>query len=141
MALAHFVDRLQRRETYSMAAVGYAIYGTIYLIGAILELSPARKVTSLGFIPWWSWYVGGAALIAAMPVFLARGVRWLAILLALGTGSKCLFLVWQHSRRLVNGQPLDLYNVFFAAVALGACILLIRAASSRFTPSTAVPSS
>ena len=139
MARARFIDRLQGRDAYAMAAVGYAVYGTIYLIGAVLELSPERKVTSLGFIPWWSWYLVGVGLIAAMPVFLARGVRWLAILLALGSGSKCLFLVWQHSRHLVNGQALDVYNVFFAIVALVACALLIRAALSKPSSSSVDP--
>ena len=117
-----------------MAAIAYFIYGTVYLIGALLELDPSRRIVFWGFVPWWAFYVAGAALIATIPIFIMKGVRWLTWFLTFAVSGKCLWLVWIQGRRLSEGTPPDFYNIFFAAVAGITAILLLRAALERRQP-------
>ena len=120
-----------KTQPYAQAALAYAVYGVVYLGGALLELTPERMKTSFGFVPWWSWYVIGALMVASLPVFLWRKVRWLAFVLAAGTGTKFTWLVYSQGRHLANNEPTSLYNWMFAVVAACACGLLIRAALRR----------
>lgn len=125
-------SRSWRRHRHSIAAVAYAVYGVVYLVGAILELAPERKVTFFGFVPWWAFYVLGGALILTLPFVLRRGVRWLAGLLAFFVAAKALHLLWKIGRAVAAGEPASPYLLFFAAVAaLTAVALAVSAWSPR----------
>jgi len=116
---------------HKVAAVSYFIYGVVYLLGAILELDPSRRVTFWGFVPWWTFYVAGAAIIATIPFFIMKGIRWLTWLLSFFVSIKCLWLVWVQGRNMSSGLEIDLYNIFFAAVAGVTAMLLLRAGLSK----------
>ncbi len=105
------------------------IYGIVYFVGAIYELTPDRKVTHWGFVPWWVFYAAGLAVLMTFPVFVWRHVRWLALTLCFFTAVKALWLFYLQGRRLQAGDPTNLYNWFFAAVAITASLLLLRAGS------------
>lgn len=113
------------------AAAAYAFYGVVYLVGAIMELTPERKVVFWGFVPWWAFYVAGAALLLSLPVFIARGVRWLTATLAFFTAGKALWLFWIQGRNFAAGDGTNPYNWFFAVVAIGTSYLLVRALVRR----------
>ena len=68
-----------RRDPWARAALAYLVYGTVYLVGAIMELDPARQRTFWGFVPWWAFYALGAAFVLTFPVYISRGVRWLTV--------------------------------------------------------------
>lgn len=115
------------RDPYRMAAVAYGVYGTVYLVGAILELDPSRQVTHWGFVPWWAFYVAGALLLFTLPIFVWRGVRWLAFTLSFFCAVKAFWLSWLQGRAVQQGDETTLYNWLFAAVAAVAAGLLLRA--------------
>lgn len=128
-----------RARVYRQAAVAYAIYGCVYLVGAVFELSPERRITFWGFVPWWAFYVAGAALIPALSSLVWRRYRRLTMVLSVLVAGKVLTLVWTQGRRLAAGEPPDLYNGFFAAVALTAVVMLARAGFGRASASHAAP--
>jgi hypothetical protein len=114
------------RDPYLQAAAGYVGYGLVYLGGAIARLTPDRKVTFLGVVPWWALYVLGAALILVLPWVIVRWRPWPARILALGPMSKAFVLCW----RLARGSG-GAFDVAFALVAVAASALLLRAGLSR----------
>ena len=119
------------KDPYKQAAIAYAIYGIVYLIGAILELEPERKVTFMGFVPWWVFYVAGVAILASFPVVVWKGVRWFTLTLVFFTSGKAAWLCYLQGRRLSAGDPTNAYNWFFAVVALVAAVMLFRAGWPR----------
>jgi hypothetical protein len=124
------------KDPYRLAAVGYAAYGLVYLLGAVLELTPER-MRSFGGVPWWVFYVVGAALLGLMPILVWKHFTWLTRLLALGPAGKALSLSWLQSRHAVLGEPTRPYDWFFIVVAIVAATLLARAGFSRASPRAA----
>jgi len=106
------------QEAYKKAAISYAIYGVVYMLGAVLELNEARMKVFWGFVPWWSFYVVGAALVLSMPFLIYRKIRWLTGVLAFGVAGKTLYLIYSQGRNVTRGDETDPYNWFFAVVAL-----------------------
>ena len=108
--------------------MAYAVYGAVYLVGAIAELDPSRRVTFFGFVPWWAFYVAGGLLLFSLPPLVWRGWRKVTFALAFFTGAKALWLSFLQGRRLSRGDPVRGYDLLFAVVAVVACALLQRAA-------------
>ncbi len=113
-----------------LAAIAYAIYGIVYLVAAIIELTPDRKVTRHG-IPWWFWYLTGVALILTLPVLIDRGWRKVTLVLAVLTGGRALYLIVRQARHLSAGESAAVHNWFLIAVAMVTCVLLLRAGAIR----------
>lgn len=120
-----------RSDPYAVAAVGYAVYGVVYLVGASLSLTPERRTVAFGFVPWWVFYVAGVALLVVLPVFVWRRAKWLTRILTLGPAGKALALCWMQGRALQAGREASAYDWFFLLVAIGAAILLFRAGWGR----------
>lgn len=121
----HGWDRA-RRDPFVHAAVAYVVYGLVYLGGAIARLTPDRKVTHWGFMPWWAFYVLGALLVVALPWAVLRWRPWAARILALGPASKALVLCM----RIGQGRG-SAFDVGFAGIAVVAALVLARAGLSE----------
>ena len=106
------------QEAYKKAAIAYAIYGVVYMIGAVLELNEARMKVFWGFVPWWAFYIAGTALMLSMPFLIYRKMRWIAGLLAVGVAGKTLYLIYSQGRHVTQGDKTDPYNWFFSLVAM-----------------------
>jgi hypothetical protein len=106
------------QEAYKKAAIAYAIYGIVYMLGAILELNDARMKVFWGFVPWWAFYIVGTALMFSMPFLIYRKMRWISGFLAVGVSGKTLYLIYSQGRHVTQGDKTDPYNWFFALVAL-----------------------
>ena len=115
-----------RRDPYVHAAVAYIAYGLVYLGGAIAQLTPERRVTHWGFMPWWAFYVIGAALIVVLPWAILRWRPWVARILALGPAAKALVLCL----RIGQGSG-GAFDVGFAGIAVVAAVMLARAGACR----------
>jgi len=110
------------------AAAAYAVYGLVYLVGAVMELDESRMRTFRFGIPWWVYYAVGAAFLVMFPVFITRGVRWLMWGLCILTGFKAFWLCWIQGRRFSRGDTIDWYQLLFVVVAIVTSGLLYRAA-------------
>jgi hypothetical protein len=117
-----------RTPSRSRAALGYFFYGVVYLVGAMMELDPSRKIIFWGFVPWWSFYIAGALVMVTIPIFVARGVIWLTWIIAFFVAGKAGWLVWMQGRSFQQNASVDSYNTFFALVAGVAAMLLFHAA-------------
>jgi hypothetical protein len=106
------------QEAYKKAAIAYAVYGVVYMLGAVMELNDARMKVFWGFVPWWAFYVAGAVLLLSMPVLIYRKMRWVAAFLALAVAGKTFYLIYSQGRHVTAGEATDAYNWFFAIVAL-----------------------
>src|SRR4051812_38024950 len=91
-------------KRYRTAAVGYFIYGAVYLTGALFELTPERQRSFHG-IPWWAFYVAGGLLLVPLPLLVGRGRVWLTRILTLGPAAKALTLCFREGRHLAAGDP------------------------------------
>ena len=109
------------------AAIAYAVYGVVYLVGAIFELDNDRMRDFWGGIPWWVFYVVGTLFLVGFPFLIWRGLKWLIWPLCGLTGFKAFWLCWIQGRRVSAGDAIDWYQVFFVVVAVVACVLLYRA--------------
>ena len=58
---------------YRRAAQGYLAYGVVYLFGAASQLTPERQHDFYG-IPWWAFFVVGAALVASHSSLICTSV-------------------------------------------------------------------
>ena len=83
-------------EPYRRAAVAYAAYGCVYLAGAVIQLTPERQRDFFGFVPWWVFYVAGAALVAGLPVLIWRRRMWFTRILAFFPVIKAVTLLIQQ---------------------------------------------
>ncbi|MEM7248629.1 MAG: hypothetical protein AAF533_25080 [Acidobacteriota bacterium] len=122
------LQRLQR-DPFALAAVGYLVYGVVYWLGAFLQMTPERRMESS--VPPWVWFTVGGFLVLLVPVILWRpwrGRRIFAGLWALGPLGKGLSLLWRTGRRLQESEPVSVFQVVFALIALTAAALLARAA-------------
>jgi hypothetical protein len=122
-------------RSYRRAALAYAVYGCVYLGGAVAALTPDRKTTFFGVVPWWMFYVVGAVLLLALPVLIWREYMWLTRILSLGPAGKALALLWQQGRLVAETGSPDLFPLFFAALAVAAACLLALAGFGAQAPS------
>ena len=115
------------KSAYQRAAIAYALYGTLYLGGAVAALDQERRSTFFGFVPWWAFYVVGALLLAVVPVLVWRRYKWFTRILCFGPAVKALVLFWRTGQDLQAGEGLDLFQVVFAFTAMAAASLLALA--------------
>jgi hypothetical protein len=119
---------------YSQAAVGYLVYGVIYLAGAIylgrMGKAPDGSV-------W--WYLIGAAMAFGLPWLIWKRFTWvtriLAVLvlvrviglvrIAVRAGAEPVPLPWGGEIAMSHGA------IVFMLIAIAACLLLARAGWQR----------
>ena len=114
-------------QPYRRAAVAYVAYGSVYMVGAIMHLSPDRQRDFFGFVPWWAFYVVGALLVAWLPVLIWQQRMWFTRVLAIFPVIKSVTLLIKQGKLMGQGDPTVPYNWFFAVVAMVAGIFLFRA--------------
>jgi hypothetical protein len=126
------MDATSRR--FNQAAIGYLIYGVLYLAGAIY----------LGLIgkgpdgPLW-WYVIGAAMAFGFPYLIRKRFKWLTRILAVLVFVRIVGLVRIAVRGGTEPVPLPWGGeigtahgaIVFMLIALTTCILLARAGWQR----------
>jgi hypothetical protein len=124
---------LQARK-YTQAAIGYLIYGVIYLVGAIylgrIGQGPDGTV-------W--WYLTGAAMALGFPYLIWKRRKWvtriLAVLvllrviglarIAMRDGTEPVPLPWEGEIATSHGA------IVFMIIAVLTCMLLVRAGWQR----------
>lgn len=115
---------------YRQAAVGYFVYGLIYLAGAIY-LSTREEGPQGG----WIWFGVGAAMVLIFPALIWKEMKWVTRILAVLVAVRVLGLlriIFDGGSRLIEmpwGSDLPiLYGaVVFLTVAGIECYLLVRA--------------
>ena len=126
------MDPLARK--YKQAAIGYLVYGVIYLAGAIylgrIGKGPEGAV-------W--WFLIGAAMAFGFPYLIWKGFKWVTRILtvlvlvrvigllriAVRPGTEPVPLPWGGEIATSHGA------IVFMLVALTACVLLARAGWQR----------
>jgi hypothetical protein len=98
----------------------------VYLFGAWLQLTPDRRHDFYG-VPWWGFFVLGAALVGIVPALLLRQYRRFTRLMSFLVGIKAMSLLLKQGKALGAGDPASPYNWFFIAVALWASAVMLRA--------------
>ena len=124
---------LQARK-YQDAAVGYFVYGLIYLAGAIyldrIGRGPGGSV-------W--WYLIGAAMAFGFPYLIWKRFKWMTRVLALLVLVRVIGLVRIAARAESDSVPLPWGGeiatsqgaVAFMLIAGVTCVLLVRAGWQR----------
>ena len=107
--------------------MAYVAYGVVYMIGAVIQLTPDRQRDFFGFVPWWVFYLLGAALVLSLPVLVWRRYRRFTQILSVFPVIKAVTLLVKQGRLLGAGEAASTYNWFFAAVAFVAGAMLFRA--------------
>lgn len=115
---------------YRQAAVGYLVYGLIYLAGAVY-LSSKEQAPQEGLI----WFALGAVMVIIIPIVIWKEFKWITRILALLVAVRVLGVL-----RLISageGDPIEvpwggemsiqIGAVAFLIVAAAECYLLIRA--------------
>src|SRR5919106_5302770 len=123
-----------RARKYNQAAIGYFVYGVIYLIGAIylgrIGKGPAGTV-------W--WYLIGAAMAMGFPWLIWKRFKWVTRILAVLVLVRVIGLVRVAARAGSEPVPLPWGGeittsqgaLLFMLIALTTCILLARAGWQR----------
>lgn len=120
----------KRSPKYRDAAIGYFIYGLIYLAGAV-HLSGIGEGPDAG----WVWFVVGAAMVVLFPILIWMELKWVTRILAFLVALRVLGLIrlidngsdaavelpWGGEIRMTYGA------ILFLFVAAAECCLLIRA--------------
>jgi hypothetical protein len=123
-----------RARKYNQAAIGYLVYGVIYLAGAIYlaQIGEGRDGTA-----W--WYLVGAAMALGFPYLIWKRFKWvtriLAVLvlvrviglvrIALRAGTEQVPLPWGGEITTAQGA------ILFMLIAAATGILLARAGWQR----------
>jgi hypothetical protein len=115
------------RHPWKVAALAYAAYGVVYFFGAASQLTPDRQHDFYG-VPWWAFFVVGAALVAVCPVLVWKRYRRFTQVLSVFPAIKAATLLMKQGKLMGAGEPTILYNWFFALVALMASVMLFRVA-------------
>lgn len=119
-----------RARKYNQAAIGYLVYGVIYLAGAIYLGRIGRGPDGT----LW-WYVIGAAMAFGFPYLIWRRFKWMTRILtvlvvvrvvglvriAVRTGTEPVPLPWGGEIATSHGA------IVFMLVAVATCVLLARA--------------
>lgn len=121
---------MSRPSARALAAIAYLAYGLVYLLGAWSAMTPERRDAG-GPVPWWVFFVAGAALVAALPPLVWRGPRWIALVLAALVSVKALTLWWRAIAGLRGGGERVGFHLAFAMVATITAVLLARAGAGR----------
>jgi hypothetical protein len=126
------MDLTARR--YAQAAIGYLVYGVIYLAGAIylgrIGRGPDATV-------W--WYVIGAAIAFGFPCLIWKRFKWMTRILSVLVLVRVVGLVRIAVRADTAPVPLPWGGqiatshgaIIFMLIALTTCILLARAGWQR----------
>ena len=129
-----------RARKYSQAAIGYLVYGVIYLIGAIYLGRIGKSPDGTG----WGWYLIGAAMAFGFPFLIWKRFKWvtriLAVLvlvrvvglfrIAVRAGTEPVPLPWGGEIATSHGA------IIFMLIAVTTCILLARAGWQRSPAAT-----
>lgn len=129
-----------RSPKYRDAAIGYFVYGLIYLAGAV-HLSGIGEGPDAG----WVWFVVGAAMVVLFPILIWLELKWLTRILSFLVALRVLGLIrliengsdatvelpWGGDIRMTYGA------IVFLFVAAVECTLLIRAGWDLGRKSTA----
>lgn len=119
-----------RAKKYRQAAVGYFIYGLIYLFGA-MYLSTRGEGPGGG----WIWFGVGAAMVVLFPILIWKEMKWAARILAVLVAVRVLGilrLIADGAAQTVEmpwgGELPMLYGaIVFVLIAAAECYLLVRA--------------
>ena len=119
---------------YSQAAIGYLVYGVIYLAGAIYL---ARVGKAPDGTVW--WYLIGAAMAFGFPWLIWQRFKWVTRILAVLVLVRVLGLVRIAGRPGAEPVPLPWGGeismshgaIAFMLLAMITCILLVRAGWQR----------
>lgn len=123
-----------KQRRYHNAAVGYFIYGLIYLTGAIYLVQVGASARAMGSGSIW-WFLLGGAMVVVLPILIWREFKWITRLLAVLVFVRIIGLLrlifrWEWDTvplpwdaRLSEGYG----AAFFLGVSLFACYLLVRA--------------
>ncbi len=105
--------------------MAYVVYGLVYLVGAASQLTPDRQHDFYG-VPWWAFFVIGAALVGTFPVLIWKRYRRFTQILSVFPAIKAATLLLKQGKLMGAGEPTVPYNWFFAVVALTASVILFR---------------
>lgn len=119
-----------RMRKYRQAAVGYLIYGLIYLAGAVY-LSTREQAPQEGLI----WFGLGALMVIVIPVVIWKEFKWITRILALLVAVRVFGLLrvistGEHdSVEVPWGGEISIQTgaIAFLIIAAAECYLLIRA--------------
>jgi len=115
------------QDPWKVAAMAYVAYGVVYFVGAASQITPDRQHDFYG-VPWWAFFVIGAALVAICPVLVWKRYRRFTQVLSVFPAIKAATLLMKQGKLMGAGEPTIPYNWFFAMVALMASIMLFRVA-------------
>jgi hypothetical protein len=128
-----------RARKYNQAAIGYLVYGVIYLTGAIylgrIGKGPDGTV-------W--WYLIGAAMAFGFPYLIWKRFKWVTRILAVLVLVRVIGLVRIAVRAGTEPVPLPWGGeiatshgaIVFMLIAVTTCILLARAGWQRSPAAT-----
>jgi hypothetical protein len=119
---------------YNHAAVGYLVYGVIYLAGAI---HLGRIGRGPGGSVW--WYLIGAAMAFGFPLLIWKRFKWVTRILAVLVLARVIGLARIVVRGDTDPVPLPWGGeiatshgaTLFMLIAVAACVLLARAGWQR----------
>jgi hypothetical protein len=119
---------------YNQAAIGYFVYGLIYLAGAIYL---GRIGRGPGGTAW--WYLIGAAMAFGFPYFIWKRFKWVTRVLAVLLLGRVIGLVRIAARSESDPVPLPWGGeiatshgaLVFMLIAVLTCLLLARAGWQR----------
>lgn len=121
-------------QRYQQAAIGYLVYGLIYLAGAVylgrIGMGPGGTV-------W--WYVLGALMAVGFPYLIWKRLKWVTRVLAVLVFVRVIGLARIAVRPDPEPVPLPWGGavatshgaIVFALLALATCFLLARAGWAR----------
>lgn len=118
-------------DPYKVASICYALYGFVYLCGAVIELSPDRMRPGFGFLPWWSFYLMGLVVLVTFPVIIWKRYRGFIRILTVFPAFKFIWLLRGQMILLSDGEPTNLYNWIFMFTAFLASYFLFSAGWSK----------
>ena len=124
---------------YNQAAIGYLVYGVIYLVGAIYLGQIGRGP---GGTVW--WYLIGAAMAFGFPCLIWKRFKWVTRILAVLVLVRVVGLVRIAVRAGTEPVPLPWGGeiatshgaIVFTLIAVTTCILLARAGWQRSPAAT-----
>ncbi len=122
------------KRAYRDAAVGYFLYGLIYLIGAVYLAYVGASERAMGPNSFW-WFLLGGGMVVVLPILIWKQFKWLTRALAVLVFVRVVGLFRMIVRSEWDAVPLpwgaemsEGYGaVFFFGVSMAACVMLARA--------------
>lgn len=126
-------------KTYRDAAVGYLVYGLIYLIGAVYLARVGASPRAMAPGSTW-WFVLGGLMVVVLPLLIWKEFKWLTRALAVLVLVRVVGLLrlmirsdWEAVPLPWGGAMSEAYGAAaFLAVSLVVCMLLARAGWSTW---------